>query len=189
LKENPDSESDNQVKKAEPKSSVVFHERRRTLNLALVGMFSGVYAVATIALGTASYGLPFNLRLSNILIGVVPIVGWPAVFGIALGVFLGNIVSPFGPIDLISSIFSLIGLGAIQLLRKKSVLAGLAIYSVTLSLWVNFELFLVYHLPYFPTFYFTLAGISFVVVLLCYITYRALLASGLKKRIETVVQN
>jgi uncharacterized membrane protein len=152
-------------------------------------MFAGVYAVATVSLGTASYGLPFNLRLSNILIGVVPIIGWPAVFGIALGVFLGNIASPLGPIDLISSIFSLVGLSLIQLLRKKSVLAGLTIYSSILSLWVNFELFLVYHLPYFPTFYFTFVGITFVVLLLGYITYKALLASGLKQRIERVVQN
>jgi hypothetical protein len=111
------------------------------------------------------------------------------VFGISLGVFLGNIASPLGPIDLISSLFSLIGLSAIHILRNKSVLAGLAIYSAILSVWVNFELFVVYHLPYFPTFYFTLGGISFVVVLLGYITYRGLIASGLKKRMEKVVKD
>jgi hypothetical protein len=182
-----DSKSENVDKKNE--ASGITRKLPRTLNLALIGMFAGVYAVATILLGTASYGLPFNLRLSNILIGVVPIVGWPAVFGISLGVFLGNIASPLGPIDLISSLFSLIGLSAIHILRNKSVLAGLAIYSAILSVWVNFELFVVYHLPYFPTFYFTLGGISFVVVLLGYITYRGLIASGLKKRMEKVVKD
>src|SRR5579875_3827857 len=108
--------------------------RSRGINVALIGALAGVYTVATIALGTLSYG-PLNLRLSNVLIGTVPILGWPAIFGIALGVFLSNIGSPLGPIDLFSAAFSFIGLIAIHLLRNKSVLAGLAIYSLIISLW------------------------------------------------------
>jgi hypothetical protein len=189
LKENSEEE-DNLTKRTESsKAPAERTQNRRTLSLALIGMFAGIYSVGTVALGTASYGLPFNLRLANILIGVVPVIGWPAVFGIALGVFLGNIASPLGPIDLISSVFSLVGLSAIQILRKKSVLAGLSLYSLILSLWVTFELYLVYHYPYFPTFYFTFGGISFVVILLGYFTYKGLVASGLKKRIQSVVRN
>jgi uncharacterized membrane protein len=145
-------------------------------------MLAGIYAVATVALGSISF-LQVNLRFSNVLIGIVPILGWPAVFGISLGVFMSNIFSPLGPIDLLSALFSLAGLISIQLLKGKSVLAGLITYSIILSIWVTFELGVVSRIPFFPTFYGVAAGISFVVVVLGYALYRALLASGLKKRI------
>lgn len=159
--------------------------KNKTVNLALTGVLAGVYAVATFALGTVSFGI-LNLRFTNILLGVVPIFGWPGVFGIALGVLLGNFASPLGPIDLLSAFFSLVGLSAIHLLRNRSVLAGLAIYDLILSLWVSFELSLVYHLPYLPTLYAVAAGIS-IVLALAYLFYRALIRTGLRKRVESVL--
>ena len=113
--------------------------KSRTVNIALIGLIAGVYAVATIALGTFSYG-PINLRFTNILLAIVPIVGWPSVAGLTLGVLISNTASSIGPIDYISAFFSFVGLLAIYVLRKKSVLAGLTIYSILLSLWVTFEL-------------------------------------------------
>ena len=155
----------------------------RSLKIATTGILAGVYVVVTIALGTLSYG-PLNLRFTNILIGVVPIVGWPSVLGLTLGVFLSNTVSPLGPIDLISAVFSFIGLASIHLLRKKSVLAGLTIYSLILSVWVTFELHVAVGLPY-QGFYAVLAGIS-VVLALAYIFYKALKASRLLRRFDSL---
>lgn len=157
----------------------------KTVNLALTGVLAGVYAVATFALGTVSFGI-LNLRFTNLLLGIVPILGWPGVFGIALGVLLGNVASPLGPIDLLSAFFSLIGLSAMHLLRNRSVLAGLAIYDLILSLWVSFELSLVYRLPYLPTLYVVAAGMS-VVIGLAYLFYRALVRAGLRRRVESVL--
>ena len=153
--------------------------------LALVGILAGVYATVTVAFGGISYG-PINVRFANLLIAVVPIVGWPGVFGISLGVFLGNISSPLGPIDLISSVFSLIGLSILKALSGRTVLGGLLAYSVILGLWVSFELHLAIGLPYLPTLYYVMAGIAVVVVGLAYPLFRALRSSGLIRRFSNV---
>jgi uncharacterized membrane protein len=160
--------------------------KSRTRNIALIGMLAGSYAVLTMIQGPLSFINP-NFRLANILISVVPILGWPAVIGISAGVFLGNITSPLGPIDLISALFSFVGLSAIHLLRKKTVLLGLGIYSLLLSAWVSFELELVVHAPYFPTFYFVLAGIATITMGFGYVCYRYLTASGLGKKIDNAL--
>lgn len=149
--------------------------------IAITGLLAGVYAAVTIALGSISYG-PINLRFANLLIAVVPFVGWPGVFGISLGVFLGNISSPLGPIDLVSALFSLLGLAIVKVLSRRTVLGGLASYSVILSLWVSFELMVAYGTPFFPIFYFVLAGITVVVVGFTYPLYRSLRSSGLLRR-------
>ena len=118
---------------------VVEKRKSKALYIAVIGLLAGVYSVATVALGTFAYG-PLNLRLTNILLGVVPLVGWPAVLGLSLGVLLSNIASTIGPIDYLSAGFSFVGLVAIHLLRKKSVLAGLTTYSLILSIWLTLEL-------------------------------------------------
>jgi uncharacterized membrane protein len=163
-----------------------FLGRNKTFTLAVTGLLAGVYAVVTIALGSISYGV-FNLRLSNLLLVVVPIVGWPGVFGISLGVALGNLASPFGPLDyIISPLFSFVGLSCLKLLARKTVLGGLAIYSLLLSVWVTYELHFVLNLPYFPYFYYILAGIALVSVGFAYPLYKALKLSNLLRRLETV---
>jgi hypothetical protein len=171
-------------KNGQPKRTIF--GRNKAFTLAMTGLLAGVYAVVTIALGTISYGV-LNLRFSNLLLAVVPIVGWPGVFGITLGVSLGNLASPYGPLDyLVSPLFSLLGLSCMKLLAKKTVLGGLAIYSILLSVWVTIELHIVVPLPYFPTFYFILAGIAFVAIVLGYPLYRALKFSGLLRRLDSV---
>jgi len=156
----------------------------RTLSLAVMGVLAGVYAVATIALGTISYGV-LNLRLTNLIIAVVPILGFPSVVGLSLGVFLSDIASPLGPIDLITCLFAFVGLYVIHLLKNKSVAIGLAAHSTIIALWVTFELSLVLSIPYFPLFYFVLAG-NCIVNALAYVLYRALVASGFKNRFAPI---
>jgi hypothetical protein len=159
---------------------------KRTVKLALSGVLAGVYAVSTIALGFVSYG-PFNLRLANILIGLVPILGWPSVVGITVGVFLGNLASPLGVIDYVSPIFSFAGLSILYYLRNKSVIAGLFAYSLILSLWVTEELVIVRFVgssSYWVAFVPVLGGISIVVVGFGYVLYKGLEHSGLKKKVE-----
>ena len=162
--------------------------RFRTADLALIGMIAGTYSLLTLLGGELSFG-SVNFRFSNALIGLVPIFGWPAIFGISLGVFIGNAFGPsLGlPDILLSPIFSLLGLVAVYLLRKISVIAGLVTYSLIISLWVNFLLSLPpIGLPYFPTFWFTLAGVSLMVVGLAYFVYKGLMSSGVKRRARSV---
>ncbi len=50
-----------------------------------------------------SYG-PLNLRLADAMVAAVPLLGIAGVLGHTLGVFVGNIPSPFGFIDLLNTI-------------------------------------------------------------------------------------
>lgn len=104
----------------------------------------------------------------------------PAVYGLTLGVFLGNTVSPLGPIDLFSAVPSFIGLMIIHKLRKKSVLLGLSIYSLIISLWVALMLNKVLGQPYWITFVYVLIGVFIATVVLGYALYQALLRLGLQ---------
>ncbi|HKW05864.1 MAG TPA: hypothetical protein VJN71_11230, partial [Nitrososphaerales archaeon] len=74
----------------------------------------------------------------------------------------------------------------LHLLRKRSVIAGLAIYDITLSLWVSFEISFETGAPYLPTLYIVSAGMSLILAL-AYILYRALILAGLKKRVEGIL--
>jgi uncharacterized membrane protein len=115
-----------------------------------------------------------QVRVANALIGTVPILGWPAIIGITLGVLIGNITSPLGLIDLISAIPTFIGLYIIYRLRSTSVLLGLTIYTIILSLWVGFMLWYVLNLPYIITVAYLLIGIGISTIFLGYILYKAL---------------
>jgi uncharacterized membrane protein len=185
----PRSKFSMSVEKRESKSNQLKRQilgRNKAFTIAITGLLAGVYAAVTISLGSISYGV-LNLRLSNLLLAVVPLVGWPGVFGISLGVSLGNLASPFGPLDyIVSPLFSFVGLSCLKLLSKKTVLGGLTIYSFLLSLWVTYELQLVLHLPYFPTFYYILAGIALVSIGFAYPLYKALKLSKLVRRLEAV---
>lgn len=153
-------------------------------NLALSVVCAGSYAALVILLAPISF-LQVQVRVANALIGLVPILGMPAVYGLALGVFLGNIASPLGPIDLLSPIPSLIGLFAIYELRKKSVLLGLLIYSVVISLWVAFMLNLVLGAPYWVTLAYVFPGVAIATVGLGYLLYRAASKAGLASAIKS----
>ena len=113
--------------------------------------------------------------------------GVPSVFGLALGVFFANIASPLGPIDLVSAVFALVGLGAIYYLRNRSVILGLAVYTVIIGLWVTFELSFVLGIPYLPELYYVTAG-NAIVNALAYGFYKALNSRGIRTRLSQTLQ-
>ena len=130
-------------------------------------------------------GLPFisfnlfQLRIANSLLGIVPLAGLPAVFGISLGVFIGNTVSPI-PFDMLSAIPSLLGCLSIYYLRKKSVLAGLTVYTIIISIWVSYLLYLE-GAPYLSTLFWMLIGVGIATIGFGYILYKTLLKMGGEK--------
>ncbi|MEM2882904.1 MAG: QueT transporter family protein [Candidatus Bathyarchaeia archaeon] len=137
----------------------------RARGLTIAAFFAASYAALVYLLAPISF-LQIQVRIANALIGAVPTFGMPAACGIALGVFLGNIFSPLGPIDLLSAAPSFVGLLAIYWLRGRSVLLGLGFYS--LIIWVAFMLNLVLGLPYPASFAYVLAGVSAATVGLGY---------------------
>ena len=120
------------------------------------------------------------MRVANALIGLVPLLGWAGIYGLALGVFLGNLSSPLGPIDLLSVLPSFAGLFAVYKLRHFSVILGLQIYSTLISIWVALMLYLVFNLPYFVTFIYVFIGITIATTGLGYLLYKSAIRFGFK---------
>lgn len=148
--------------------------------LALGSTLAALYIILVIGLGPLSFN-QFQFRAANILLGIVPLAGMPAVLGISLGVLIGNISSPLGPLDMLSVIPSFIGCLSIYYLRKKSVLAGLTVYTIIISIWVSYLLYYVLGLPYLETLFAILIGVGVVTIGLGYTLYKALLKFGGEK--------
>jgi len=148
--------------------------------IALSSTIAALYILLVVGLGPLSFN-QFQFRVANILLGIIPLAGLPAVFGITLGVLVGNISSPLGPIDMLSVIPSFLGCFAIYYLKKMSVLAGLTVYTIIVSIWVAFILQYVLGFPYLETLFYLLIGVGTVTVGLGYILYKALLKVGGKK--------
>jgi uncharacterized membrane protein len=137
-----------------------------------MAVLSALYAALVNFLHPLSF-MQVQVRVANALIGLVPIFGLPAVYGLTIGVFIGNLTSPLGPIDLISPVFSFIGLMIIYELRNESVFSGLLIYSMLLSVWVSFMLWYVFGLPYILSFLYVLIGITIATAGLGYLVYKS----------------
>ncbi len=145
----------------------------KSSDIALTALIAALY----IGLVEIFHPISFQaiqVRVANALIGTVPTLGWPAIIGISLGVLIGNITSPLGPIDLISVIPAFVGLYIIYKLRHVSVLLGLTIYTLMLSLWVGFMLWYVLNLPYIITVGYLLIGIGISTIFLGYLVHKTL---------------
>ncbi|MCD6529756.1 QueT transporter family protein [Candidatus Bathyarchaeota archaeon] len=144
-----------------------FRVRDLSLTVLCAACYSGlVYFLAPISF------MMVQVRVADALTGLVPVLGVPAVFGIALGVFIGNLYSPLGPIDLLSALPSLLGLWTLYKLRRTSVLLGLLSYSLAVSLWVAFILYYITGAPYLIAFIYVFAGVTIASVGLGYLLYR-----------------
>lgn len=144
----------------------------RVKTIALAAVLAAMYATLVQILHPISF-MQIQIRVANALIGLVPIIGMPAVYGLTLGVFLANLTSPLGIIDLASPLFSFIGLYIIYKLRNHSTLAGLLIYSLILGAWVSFMLWYVHGLPYLLTFIYVTIGIAIATAGLGFLIYKA----------------
>ncbi|MCD6341998.1 MAG: QueT transporter family protein [Thaumarchaeota archaeon] len=77
--------------------------RKRSQIVAEVAVFAGLYFALTIALAPISF-LPFQVRVSDILIMASAIVGISATYGVFLGCILANLFPvgyPPNPIDIV----------------------------------------------------------------------------------------
>ncbi len=138
-----------------------------------MAVIAALYVTLVWALTPISFGA-IQIRVSNALIGIVPLVGMPAVLGITLGVLIGNIPSPLGPVDLLSAIPTLIALLLLLKIKNRSVLLGFVAYSLILSAWVGMLLNYTFGAPFLITFVYLLVGIGFATAVLGYLVYRTL---------------
>ena len=143
-----------------------------------------MYVVLGVAFSPISYGV-INLRVANVLIGLVPLLGWPAIIGQTLGVFIANqpaLGDPLGPIDLINVLPTFVFTWVIWRLRKKSVLLGLTLYAVALGVSVSYALSYAFNLPLFVEIPQVTAGIFLATTVLGYLFYRAVSRLGVLQR-------
>jgi uncharacterized membrane protein len=79
----------------------------QTKQIALIALYAALYAVLVNAIPGLSFG-PLNLRVADAMLGAVPLFGIAGVLGHTLGVFIGNIPSPYNPLDLLNTIPSFV---------------------------------------------------------------------------------
>jgi hypothetical protein len=113
------------------------------------------------------------------MLGLVPIIGWPAIIGQTLGVLITASVSPLGPVDLVNVVPALWFSWLIWKLKRASVLFGLTLYSVGLGLSVSLTLQFVTGIGLAVLIPYVTAGIFAMTAGGGYLFYRAVMKSNL----------
>jgi uncharacterized membrane protein len=159
---------------------------RRSLLISTAAVYAAMYVALTLVFSPVSYGI-INLRVANILIGLVPIIGWPAVLGQTLGVFIANqsaLGDPLGPIDLINVIPSFLFSFLLWKLRNNSVFLGLMLYSVALGITVSYAVSYASNgkAAFFALIPLVTPGIFLATAVLGYIMYKSVKRLGVLQR-------
>ncbi|MDG6990093.1 MAG: QueT transporter family protein [Nitrososphaerota archaeon] len=157
---------------------------RRSLVVATAAVYAAMYVVLAVAFGPISYGV-VNFRVANILIGLVPIIGWPAIIGQTLGVFIANqpaLGDALGPIDLINVVPTLVFAWALWKLRRRSVFLGLTLYSAALGVSVSYALSYAFNLPLILEIPQVTVGVFLATAVLGYVFYKAVSRLGVLQR-------
>lgn len=144
----------------------------RTRVIAASAAISALYIALVLGFSSISF-LQIQFRVANVLIGLVPILGIPSVIGLSLGVLISNLYSPFGVLDLLSAIPSFLGMLIVYAMRRRSVFAGLTIYSIIISAWVGFMISYIVKAPFIPIFLEVFAGVFLSTTVGGYIVYKS----------------
>ena len=153
---------------------------RRTTLVATASLYAAMYVAITYTLSPISYG-QVQLRIANVILGLIPLIGWPAVIGQGVGVFVANLGSPLGPIDLLNALPSFVFSFIIWKLRNVSVILGLVLYSAALGLSVSFALNYAFGLPLIVNIPLVTAG-NLIAAALAYLLYKAVKRTRLLQR-------
>ena len=146
-------------------------------------MYAALYAALVIVLGGISYG-PIQVRLSDSMVAAVPLLGMAGVLGHTLGVFISNLFSPAGLIDLLNTIPSFIMSFIVYYVYKKtrndySVIGTSIAYSVVLGTTVGFMLSYLYSLPLLPTIAYVSLGNVIATVIIGWPLFKLLKRTGI----------
>ncbi|MDV3278499.1 MAG: QueT transporter family protein [Nitrososphaerales archaeon] len=157
---------------------------RRSVVVATASVYAAMYVALVLAFSPISYGV-INLRVANILIGLVPLVGWPAILGQTIGVLIANQPSlgdQLGPIDLINVVPTFVFSWLLWRLRHVSVFLGLTLYSLALGVSVSFALSYAFNLPVLVEIPLVTTGIFLATTVLGYLLYGAVKKLGILQR-------
>jgi len=71
---------------------------RKSTKVALTAIMATVYPIVTVMLGDLAFAW-IQVRISDALVPLSAVLGWPAIIGVTLGCVVANFFSPIGLID------------------------------------------------------------------------------------------
>lgn len=155
----------------------------KTKDLALIAIYAALYAALVVVLGGISYG-PIQVRIADSMLAVVPLLGIPGVLGHTLGVFIGNIFSPEGILDLLNTIPSFVMSFVVYYVYKKTkndytVVGTSVAYSAVLGTTVGWMLSYLYYLPLLLTIAYVAIGNVIATALIGWPIFKLLKRTGM----------
>ncbi|MCW4002729.1 MAG: QueT transporter family protein [Candidatus Bathyarchaeota archaeon] len=158
----------------------------RSKDLALIAMYAALYAALVVVLGGFSYG-PIQVRVADALVAVVPLLGVAGVLGHTLGVFIANMFSPAGLLDLLNTIPSFVMAFVVWYVYKRTsndytVIGTCIAYSAVLGTTVGWMLSYLYELPLLPTIAYVAIGNTIASVLIGWPLFKVLKRIGVFQR-------
>jgi uncharacterized membrane protein len=151
-------------------------------DITLIGLYAALYAALVVVLGGFSYG-PIQVRIADSLLAVVPLLGLPGVLGHTLGVFIANMFSTVGLIDLLNTIPSFAMSFVVYYVYKRTqndytVIGTCIAYSIVLGITVGWMLSYVLTLPLLPTMAYVAVGNIIASVLVGWPVFKVLKKIG-----------
>jgi uncharacterized membrane protein len=145
-----------------------------------MSIFASLYVALVIFLPALSYG-PFQIRIADALVAAIPLMGFAGVLGHTLGVFIANVFSPAGFIDLLNTIPSFIMSFIVYYVYKKTdndytIIITCTAYSIVIGTTVGWMLSYLYNSPLIITIASIIAGNIIASVLIGWLLFK-----GLKK--------
>jgi uncharacterized membrane protein len=155
-------------------------------DLAILSIYAALYAALVIFLPGLSYG-PVQVRIADALIALIPLLGLAGVLGHTLGVFIANLFSPLGPIDLLNTIPSFVMAFVVYYLFKRTkndftVIGTCIAYSAVLGITVGWMLHYVLGFPLIATMLYVAVGNIIASVLIGWPVFKMLKRIGVFQR-------
>lgn len=152
-----------------------------------MAVYAALYAALVVELGGISYGI-INFRIADAMVATVPLLGIAGVLGHTLGVFISNIPSPLGLIDLLNTIPSFVMSFVIYYVYKKTrndytVIVTCGAYSFVLGITVGIMLSPITHTPLFLSVLYVTLGNLVASVLIGWPLFKMLKRTGIFQRI------
>jgi uncharacterized membrane protein len=150
-----------------------------------MSVYAALYAALVIFLPGLSYG-PLQVRVADSLVAAVPLLGIAGVMGHTLGVFIANLFSPAGLLDLLNTIPSFVMAFVVYYVYKKTsndytVIGTCIAYSAVLGITVGWMLSFLYGYPLVETIVYVAIGNIIASVLIGFPIFKLLKKAGIKR--------
>ncbi len=160
--------------------------KTKTKDVAVIALYAALYAALVVVLGAFSYG-PVQVRIADSMLAAVPLLGIAGVLGHTLGVFIANMFSTVGVIDLLNTIPSFAMSFVVYYIYKRTkndytVLGTSIAYSLVLGTTVGWMLSSVFSMSLLLTIVYVIIGNLAATVLIGWPLFKLLKKTGMFQR-------